>query len=218
MLLIRQRFARPTIVFLVGFFVTVGLAAFDARLAAAQSSEQRSRWVLEAFGFTAAPVDPQEFVDGWRSGLGIGGSLRARVGAVEVGVEGDFAQFGFDGLENLGTLGGERRMTRLALPVRFTLWKDDRRAVQRLYLQASGGWGHQSVAATFGGVLASGSRTDDGFVGTLGVRYARSLYRRTLWSVGVRYTRFEFDAESPSTLGLLLGVQMPLSGSRPRTR
>jgi len=166
----------------------------------------------------AAPVDPQLFVDGWRNGLGIGGSLRARWAALETGLDADFAQFGFDGLENVGTLGGERRMTRLAVPVRVTLWKEDQRTRQRLYLQVSAGWGHQSIAGTFGGALATANKTQDGFVGTLGLRYARSVYRSTLWSVGLRYTRFEFDQESPSAVALVLGIQMPLSGSRPRAR
>jgi hypothetical protein len=199
--------SRAPILVLVSF----ALVAFAVQSACAQS-----RWVLEALGSVATPAEPQRFVDGWRNGLGIGGSLRVRLGVVEVGVAADFMQFGFEGLENLGSLGGERRLARVAVPVRVALWEGGRRVFHGLYAQASGGWGHQSIAGTFGGVLATASTTQDGFAGTLDVRYARELYRRTRWSVGVRYTRFEFPEESPSHVSLLLGLQMPLDGSRPR--
>lgn len=184
---------------------------------AAQSAEAQSRWVIEAVGSVATPVAPQLFTDGWRNGLGIGGSLRAGFGVVEVGIDADFTHFGFNGLENLGTLGGERRLTRVAMPVRLQLWKGRSAVFQALYAQGSAGWGHQSTAGTFGGPLATSPQSHDGFAATLGLRYVRELYRGTRWSVGVRYTHFEFSDESPSHVSFLLGLQMPLDGSRPRS-
>lgn len=194
-------------------FVVVALLATAPVLVPSASAQ--SRWIIEAVGSAAAPLDPQDFVDGWRPGLGIGGSLRARVGTVELGLDADFIQFGFEGLRHLSSLGGERRMLRLAVPLRTPLWRSQNEANQRLDLQVSGGWGHQSIAASFGGTFASTPTTHDGFVGTLGMRYTHPLYRHTVWSVGVRYTRFYFDAESPSHISILLGLQMPIDGSRP---
>jgi len=181
----------------------------------AQPAAAQSRWILEAVGAVATPVDPDVFVDGWRSGLGIGASLRARVDRVEIGVDADFTQFGFTGLENLGTLGGERRMTRVAVPLRFALWTAQTGVFQGLFFQLSGGWGHQSIAGSFGGRFASAPKTQDGVVATLDLRYVREMYRWTRWSAGIRYARFNFEGESPSHASFLLGLQMPLEGSRP---
>jgi len=194
----------------------IRLTCLLAVLVVAPPAIAESRWILEAAGAVAAPVEPRQFVDGWRTGLGIGAALRARLGKVEVGVDADFTQFGFTGLERLGTLGGERRMTRVAVPLRVALWRGRSAAFHGLFFQASGGWGHQSIAGSFGGTLASSPKTQDGLAGTLGLRYVRELYRRTRWSAGIRYTRFEFEAESPVHVAFLLGLQMPLEGSRPR--
>ncbi len=197
---------------------TIAMLAAALVTAAASSAGAQSRWVLEAVGMGAAPVDPQAFRDGWRAGLGIGGSLRVRLGVPEVGVDAEYVQFGFDGLDAAGPLGGERRSVRLAVPVRVALWKDAQRTDQALYAQASAGWGRQSIAGTFGGSFTTPPATEDGFAWSMGLRYARQLYRATKWSIGLRYTRFEYSNESPSFVSLLLAIQMPLDGSRPPKR
>ncbi len=192
----------------------LALAAALLPLSAAPAHAE-SRWLLEAVGVAATPTQPQIFVDGWGKGLGIGGSLRRQVGRrFEVGADAEFVQFTYEGLSDVGEFGGERRLTRLAVPVRVHLWENQGTGHERLSLQASAGWGHQSVAATDG--LPATLKSQDGLAVTGEFRFSRILYRGTRWSAGLRYTWFDLDAESPGHFGVVLGVEMPLQGSRPR--
>ena len=174
---------------------------------------------LEAVGLLAAPVQPQLFADGWGRGLGIGGSLRFGIGGrFECGLDAEFMQFTYTGLPGLGELGGERRFTRIGIPIRVHLYEWASRGRERLSLQASAGYGHQSIAGIFGeGLIAHElKKNEDGLAWTGGILFSRSLYRGTRWSAGFRYTGFDFDAESPGHFGFVLGIEMPLEGSRPR--
>ena len=191
------------------------LAAALVLLRAAPAAAQSS-WRLEALGLAATPTQPQLFVDGWGRGLGIGGSLRREFGRrFELGVDAEFVQFTYEGLPDRGEFGGERRMTRVAMPLRVHLWESARAGRERLSLQGSAGWGHQSIAGIFGDGTPLPVEAQDGLAVTGDFRFSRSLYRGTRWSAGFRYTWFDFDAESPGHFAFVLGLEMPLQGSRP---
>jgi hypothetical protein len=181
-----------------------------------------SGWSAEVEGGIGGPASPEFFRAGWGRGLGIGGGVFYEFAYLDLILQGDFTQFAFDGYEGLGTLGGERRISRLAFAARAHLWTNPGHGRERLSLEGSGGWGHQEVAGTFGegGTTADqdvfGDGKDDGFAVTGGVEFSRSLYRTTRWSAGVRYTRLDFERESPAHVALVMGLRMPLSGSRPQ--
>jgi len=179
-----------------------------------------AEWGIEAYGSVSGPVSPDFFTEGWGSGLGIGGGLTYGMHFVEILLEGEFAQFTFDGIEGLGDLGGERRFSRLAMALRVNLWERQSEKRERLSLNASAGWGHQSIAGTFGEggtspdaeILGDGS--EDGWALTGGLEFSRSLFRSTRWVAGLRYSQHRFTLESPAYTSLVLGLRMPLAGSR----
>jgi hypothetical protein len=179
----------------------------------------QSRWLLEAVGMAGAPVSPQLFTDGWGAGLGIGGSLRMRLTPkVQVGIDTEFIQFTYTGLPLLDGFGGERRYTRVGLPLRWLWWERESRKRERLSLQLSAGWGRQTIEGITGERFVRQKSSHDGLALTAGLRFSRALYRTTRWSVGVRYTYMDLGAEeSPGFVSLVLGMQMPLDGSRPRS-
>jgi hypothetical protein len=179
-----------------------------------------AEWGVEAYGSLSGPVSPDLFTEGWGSGLGIGGGLSYGMGIIDVVLEGEFTQFSFDGIEGLGDMGGERRFSRLALLFRLNPWERDSEKRERLSLLASAGWGHQSMAGTFGEGATTpdgeilGDGTEDGWALTAGLEFSRSLFRTTRWCVGLRYSHYDFSTESPAYTSLFLGLRMPLSGSR----
>ena len=174
-----------------------------------------SRWLLEALGTACTPTQPERFTAGWGAGFGIGGSLRRELGGrLELGVDAEFVQFSYTGLRREGDLGGERRFGRVGVPVRVHLWERESAGRERLSLQASAGWGRQSTAAIFGAGRVSEPKEENGLAVTGELRFARVLFRATRWSAGLRYAWFSLETESPGHFGLVLGVEMPLSGSR----
>lgn len=179
-----------------------------------------AEWGVEAYGSLSGPVSPSFFSDGWGNGLGIGGGLHYDMDIVALILEGEFMQFSFEGVEGLGDLGGQRRFSRLALAFRVNLWEWQSEARERLNLMASAGWGHQSIAGTFGegastpDAEALGDGSEDGWAMTGGAEFSRSLFRSTRWAVGLRYSHYLFTLESPAHASLVLGLRMPLAGSR----
>ncbi len=200
----------------------VTLALVHAAILTLAPAAQASGWSAEVTGAIGGPSSPELFRAGWGRGLGIGGGVYYDFDFLDLCVQGDFTQFTFDGYEGLGTLGGERRISRLSLAARVHLWTNASQGRERLSLEGSGGWGHQTVASTFGegGTTADqdlfGDGKDDGLAITGAVEFSRSLYRTTRWSAGVRYTHLRFDAESPAHVAFIMGLRMPLSGSRPQ--
>ena len=198
--------------------VRLGWALFALAALPAAIAPVAHASALEAIGILAAPVQPQLFVDGWGRGLGIGGSVRFGIGRhFEYGIDAEFMQFTYTGLPGLGNLGGERRFTRIGIPIRAHLYEWESRGRERVSVQASAGYGHQSIAGIFGeGLIAHDlKKNEDGLALAGAILFSRSLYRGTRWSAGFRYTWFDFDAESPGHFGFVLGVEMPLEGSRP---
>jgi hypothetical protein len=189
-----------------------------AVLGVAPHASAASRGVIEANALLGFPSGGT-FAEGWSTGWGIGGALRWRIGThVQIGVEADFMQFKFDGLEGLAPLGGERRFTRAAVPLRMALWEHKSAGRERLSLQVSGGWAWQSIEGTFGSAdseLLSPAETDDGMAITGGLRFSRTLYGGTRWSAELRYTRIDLQLEDARHVALVLGIEMPLDGSRP---
>ena len=188
-------------------------------LGAAPPASAASRGVIEANALLGFPSGGT-FAEGWSIGWGIGGALRLRVGThVQIGVEADFMQFKFDGLDGLAPLGGERRFARAAVPLRMVFWERDAAGREQLSLQVSGGWAWQSIDGTFGDAdteILSAAETDDGPAVTAGLRFSRVLYRGTRWSAELRYTHVDLQHEDPRHVALVLGVEMPLDGSRPK--
>ncbi len=182
---------------------------------------QAGTFGVEVAGMLGGPVSPEFFSDAWGRGLGIGGGLLYDMGRVVALVQGDFAQFAFEGSEELGTFGGERRFSSLTLALRLVLWKHDSLREECLSLAASAGWGHQAIAGTAGvepgsaAAASLGDGSEDGVTWTAAGEFSRSLYRTTRWAAGLRYTRFEFEHESPAHVMLVFALRMPLAGSRP---
>ena len=56
----------------------------------------------------------------------------------------------------------------------------------------------------------------NGFRASGELRFSRILYRTTRWNAGVRFTHVDLSDETPQYVSLVLGAQMPLSGSRPK--
>ena len=160
------------------------------------------------------------FSEGWGAGYGLNGSLRRRLGRrVQLGIEGDFAQFGFTGLEGFGKLGGARREFGVAVPLHVLLWERASHGREQLTLVGSAGWGWQQVDGTFDSTVETNFSvpTDgNGFRGSGELRFSRILYRSTRWNAGVRFTHVDLSDETPQYVSLILGAQMPLSGSRPK--
>lgn len=186
---------------------------------AAPRAGESSRWQLEAAVVAASPTS-DVFKDGWGAGYGLAGSLRRRLGSrVQLGIEGDFAQFGFTGLQGFGTLGGARREFAVAMPVHVLLWQRVSHGREQFTLVGSAGWGWQQVDGTFDSTADadfSVPTNDDGLRAAGEIRFSRILYRATRWHVGARFTSVDLADETPQYVSLLLGAQMPLSGSRPR--
>jgi hypothetical protein len=179
-----------------------------------------AEWGVEAYGALSGPVSPSFFTDGWGRGLGIGGGLSYGIRIVEFVLEGEFTQFSYDGVEGLGDLGGERRFSRLALALRLHAWENDSRRKERLSLMGSAGWGHQSIAGTFGEGAKNpdaevfGDGSEDGLALAGALEFSRGLFRETRWVVSLRYTQHRFTMETPAATSFLLGLRMPLTGSR----
>lgn len=184
----------------------------------AQTGGEASRWQLEADALVTQPTS-DTFSEGWGAGYGLMGSLRRSIGAwVQVGIEGDFAQFGFTGLEGAGPLGGARREFGVGVPLHLRLWENRSAGRELLTLVGSAGWGWQQVDGTFDAsndTDISYPTAGDGFRLAGEVRFSRLLYRKTRWTLGVRFTSVDLDDETPQYVGLFLGARMPLSGSRP---
>ncbi len=194
---------------------------FLAAMCALAAPARAGTFGVEVAGMVGGPVDPQFFSDAWGRGLGIGGGLLYDMGRVAALVQGDFAQFSFEGSEELGTFGGERRFSSLTLALRLVLWKHDSLREESLSLAASAGWGHEAIAGIAGvepgskAAASLGDGSEDGVVWTAAAEFSRSLYRTTRWAAGLRYTRFEFEVESPAHVMLVFALRMPLAGSRP---
>jgi hypothetical protein len=179
---------------------------------------EAAHWQIEAAVQVTAPSS-QQFSEGWGAGYGLMGSLRRSLGSwLQLGIEGDFAQFGFTGLEGAGPLGGARREFGVAVPLHLKLWEKRSPGRERLTLVASAGWGWQQIDGTFD----SSNNTDisypsegDGARFSGEARFSRVLYRKTRWTVGLRFTSVALPDETPQYVGLFVGARMPLSGSRP---
>ena len=195
------------------------LVAFVAALAATPAGAMAGTFALEGFASIGGPVRPEFFSAGWGGGYGIGGGLGLSTSRTDIMLQGEFAQFSFQGYEGLGNLGGERRFSTLALLLRYRVWERVSAKHEGLAVAASAGWGHQSIAGTFGegqGAQALlGDGTEDGLVWTAGLEFARDLYRTTRWAVGLRYSQFHFENETPAHVTLCFALRMPLAGSRP---
>ncbi|UCE03735.1 MAG: outer membrane beta-barrel protein [Candidatus Latescibacterota bacterium] len=193
--------------------------AFLLVLIGANAARAQSGWLLEAVGMAGAPLTPQQFTRGWGAGLGIGGSLRVRLTPkVQVGIDAEFIQFTYTGLPRLGGFGGERRYTRVGVPLRWLWWERESSKKERLSLQLSAGWGRETIEGITGDRFVRQKSSHDGLALSAGLRFSRSLYRTTRWSLGARYTYMDLGAEeSPGFVSLLVGMQMPLEGSRPRS-
>jgi hypothetical protein len=176
-----------------------------------------SRWLLEAVGLACVPARPERFRQGWGAGLGIGGSLRRELGPrFELGLDAEFVQFSYEGLPRQSGLGGERRFARFGAPLRLHLGERETPGRERLDLQFSAGWGYQSIAGIFGEGFGSEQTQEDGLAVTSELRFSRLLFGATRWSVALRYSWFDLETDAPAHLGLVLGAEMPLAGSRPR--
>ena len=197
------------------------LAGILAAMCALAAPARAGTFGVEVAGMLGGPVDPQFFSDAWGRGLGVGGGLVYDMGRVAAVVQGDFAQFSFEGSEELGSFGGERRFSSLTLALRLVVWKRDSLPEESLSLAASAGWGHESIAGIAGvepgspAAISLGDGSEDGIVWTAAAEFSRSLYRTTRWAAGLRYTRFEFEVESPAHVMLVFALRMPLAGSRP---
>jgi hypothetical protein len=184
----------------------------------ASAANKTSLWRLEADAIMAFPSS-DVFSDGWGTGFGLAGALRRAFGSrLEIGVEGEFVQFGFSGLEGFGSLGGARRLYGVTAPVHVRLWERHSYGREQFKLIGSAGWGWQQIDGTFEGaddssfsILSNG----DGWRVAGEVRFSRILYRETRWNIGVRFTHTELENETPQYISLVLGARMPLSGSRP---
>ena len=194
---------------------------FLAAVCVAVAPARAGTFGVEVAGVLGGPVSPEFFSDVWGRGLGIGGGLIYDLGRVAAVVQGDFVQFAFEGSEELGSFGGERRFSTLGLALRLAVWKHDGLHEESLSLAASAGWGHQAIAGLAGVdpgsavAVSLGDGSADGVVWTAAAEFSRSLYRTTRWAAGLRYTRFEFELESPAHVMLVFALRMPLAGSRP---
>jgi hypothetical protein len=198
----------------------VSIAAGDvASQTISTSQSEASRWQLEATVVGAVPTS-DVFREGWGAGYGLGGALRRRLGSrVQLGIEADFAQFSFTGLQGFGTLGGARREFGVAVPMHILLWERLSPGREHLALVGSAGWGWQQVEGTFEGSSEtefSRPTNGDGFRAAAELRFSRILYRTTRWNIGARWTTVDLTDETPQYVSLILGAQMPLSGSRPQ--
>jgi hypothetical protein len=206
------------IALVLGVVATVTPAAAQTRGVAPTHAGEASRWQLEAAVQVTAPTSA-DFSEGWGAGYGLMGSLRRALGPwLQLGIEADFAQFGFTGLEGFGPLGGARRQFGVAVPLHVRVWENRSPGRERVMLAASAGWGWQQIDGTFD----SSNDTDisypvagDGLRVSGEVRFSRLLYRRTRWMIGARFTSVALDEETPQYIGLFVGAGMPLSGSRP---
>ena len=143
---------------LVAVLCFLAINAFEAAVdcvhgqtgsATAAPANQSSNWRIEADAIIAVPSS-DVFSDGWGTGLGLAGSLRRAFGSrLEIGVEGEFVQFSFTGLEGFGTLGGARRLYGATVPVHIRLWERRSHGREQFTVIGSAGWGWQQIDGTF---------------------------------------------------------------------
>jgi hypothetical protein len=99
------------------------------------------------------------------------------------------------------------------------VWERVSAGRERISVVGSAGWGWQQVDGTFDSTVDSNfsvPTNGDGFRFSGEIRFSRILYRTTRWHVGTRLTSVDLSVETPHYVSLILGAQMPLSGSRPR--
>jgi hypothetical protein len=175
-----------------------------------------SHWVLQATAVGGWPVAPVAFKSGWRSGFGLGGSLRRWLGThVQLGFEAEFLQFRLGSVPGgVDVIGGARRFGRLAVPLELHVFEHRGEHRGSIALQVSAGYVHESVESVSGSPVPRNSLRDDGPAYTAGIAFSRRLYNDTRWSLGGRYSAIALGGEMPQHVTLVLGAEMPLVGSR----
>ena len=195
----------------------VGAAALalGALLLLSHPTHALGSWTLRAEGQVGAPVAPSDFVDAWKSGCGLGGSLCRSIGdRVQLGISADGLQFGYKGGSEI--IGGTRRFGRVTIPLRILAWEHPGSHRSQLVLESGAGYVHESTESISGISRPSKPERSDGFAYQVGCSLSRILYRGTRVFLGVRYTQNRLPDQSLAHIAVLFGAQMPLEGSRPR--
>jgi hypothetical protein len=175
------------------------------------------RWTCQAEFFAGEPVAAAEFSDGWKYGLGLGGGVsRALTSRFELGLAADFVEFKLANIPDAAESGGQRRFSRLELPLRYLAWQHDGFHRTQLVVQAGAGYVHESIDPISGGLAPGRPFRSDGKSIEAGAWISRLLYQHTRWFIGGRYTRLDLPDHKPEYWTFQVGARMPLEGSRPR--
>lgn len=176
-----------------------------------------SPWLLHMGAVAGWPMQESEFRDGWRYGLGLAGGLRRRLGAVAAaGLEAEFLHFRRGDRAGEDVSGGARRYGRIAVPLHLRLYQHPGERRTRLEVQASAGYVHESVGGITGLSQPSPAERSDGFAWTAGLVLSRRGFQQTRYTLGARYAGLSLPDRSPAHFAFVLGVEMPLAGSRVR--
>lgn len=175
------------------------------------------RWSCQAEFFAGEPVAAAEFSDGWNYGLGLGGGVsRALSRKIELGLAGDFVQFKLADIPNAAETGGQRRFSRLEVPLRYLAYEHDGFHRTQVVAQVGAGYVHESIDPISGGIAPGRPFRSDGKAYEAGLWLSRLLYQHTRWFVGGKYTRMDLPNHKPEYWTFHFGARMPLDGSRPR--
>ena len=186
--------------------------ALHPRQAAAQG-----RWSCQAEFFAGEPVAAAEFSDGWNYGLGLGGGVARAFGSrFEIGLAGDFVQFKLADIPDAAESGGQRRFSRLEVPLRVLAWEHNGFHRLQVVVQAGAGYVHESIDPISGGIAPGRPFRSDGNTYEGSLWLSRLFYQRTRWFVGGRLTHLDLPDHKPEYWTFHIGARMPLEGSRPR--
>ena len=175
-------------------------------------------WSLYVGPLAAVPTSPGEFTDSWGLGWGLeGGFTRSFGGRWSLGLDGRYQQFQLDVPATAGAevLGGARRFGLASLRLAADLYRNPRGGADAVTAEVAGGYVHQSTEPV-SGVAPPPTGSADGFNGSAGIVYSRTLYAETRLQLGVRHTWFVLPDETLGAIELRLGASVPLAQGRPR--